>query len=328
MSASGSRDATVAADDGGGPGAPPCPDCGGASIVLHRDLFDTRFGIEKRLDARRCQECGWAFCDPVPSAEELGVLYGEHYNFAGARTGPYDALREAFFGSVAYGLWTKLDSDISFHARRGVGRLLEIGWSEGRNLGFYRRSGFTAEGQEINPVAVSVARSRGYTVHEGDIDSVGPDHAYDVVVLSQVLEHALDPTAMLRQVHRLLAPGGEVWISCPNIDSWAARIFGRYWVNWHIPFHITHFDPRSLARVAEAAGFRVREQSQDTPGLWVALSIIGQFTAHPGKVNTAMRNPAIVIALLGLARGLLFPLLWWANRRGRGDCLKLIAEAR
>lgn len=328
MSQSDARGIAVTSDGEEVPGVPPCPSCGGASVVLHHDLFDTRFGIEKRLDARRCEDCGWAFCDPVPSAEELGVLYGAHYNFSGVRTGRYDALREAFFQSLAYDLWVRLDSDISFHGRRGTGRLLEIGCNEGRNLGFYRRSGFTAEGQEINPVAVSVARSRGYTVHEGDIDSVGPNHAFDVVVLSQVLEHALDPTAMLRQVHRLLAPGGEVWISCPNIDSWAARVFGRYWVNWHVPFHITHFDSRNLARVAEAAGFRVCEQSQDTPGLWVALSIIGRFTAKPGKVNTAMRNAGIVIALLGLARGVFFPFLWWGNRRGHGDCLKLIAEAR
>jgi glycosyltransferase involved in cell wall biosynthesis len=307
---------------------PACPDCAGVTELLYRDLFDTRFGIEQRVNARRCRECGWAFCDPKPSAAELAALYSDHYNFAGARTSRYDAMRDRFFASSLYGLWTRLDSDISFHARRGRGRLLEVGCNEGRNLGFYGRSGFTAEGQEINPVAVEAARSRGFTVHEGDIDAVGPDHAFDVVVLSQVLEHALDPEAMLRQVHRLLAPGGEVWISCPNIDSWSVRLFGRYWINWHVPFHITHFDSSSLKRVAEAAGFVVREESQDTPGLWVALSMIGRLTAKPGRVNRTMRNPAVVIALLGLARGLLFPLLWWGNRQGKGDCLKLIAEAR
>lgn len=306
----------------------PCPDCGGASYLLHAELFDTRFGIDKRVDARRCRECGWAFCDPKPSAAELTALYSDHYNFSGTRTSRYDALRDRFFASPLYRLWTLLDSDISFHGRPGAGRLLEVGCNEGRNLGFYARSGFKAEGQEINPVAAAVARSRGFTVHEGDINAVGPDHVFDVVVLSQVLEHALDPVSMLREVHRLLAPGGEVWVSCPNIDSWSARLFGRFWINWHVPFHITHFDRDSLARVAEAAGFVVREQNQDTPGLWIALSMIGRLTAKPGRVNRTMRNPAVVIALLGLARGLLFPVLWWGNRTGKGDCLKLIAEAR
>lgn len=306
----------------------PCPECGGAMALLHADLFDTRFGIDRRLDARRCVDCGWAMSDPVPSAEELTELYKDHYNFAGAKTGRYDDLRDKFFASPAYGLWTKIDSDISFHTRRGRGRLLEIGCNEGRNLGFYQRSGFTAEGQEINPAAVEVARSRGFTVHEGQIDAVRPDHTFDVVVLSQVLEHALDPVAMLKEAHRLLAPGGEVWVSCPNIESWSARLFGRYWINWHVPFHITHFDCQSLARTAERVGFTVREQSQETPGLWIALTMISRFTSKPGKVNHAMRNPALVIVLLALTRGLLFPFLWWGDRRGTGDCLKLVAEAR
>ena len=44
--------------------------------------------------------------------------------------------------------------------------------------------------------------------------------AYDVAVLSNVLEHALDPAVMLCDVARILKPGGEVWISCPNAASW------------------------------------------------------------------------------------------------------------
>lgn len=308
--------------------AKPCGDCGGPTVLLWANLFDTRFAIGRRLEARRCIACGLARSDPVPSAEELSALYRDHYNFAGANTGRYDSIRRAFFASPAYRLWARLDSDISFHLRRGRGRLLEVGCNEGRNLGFYQRSGFTAEGQEINPNAAEKARSLGFTVHQGEIDDLGPDHVFDVVVLSQVLEHALDPVAMLRQAHRLLAPGGEVWVSCPNIDSWAVEVFGKFWINWHVPFHITHFDRETLGRTARAAGFEVREVSQETPGLWIALSLINRFCAKPGRVNTALRNPGLVIALLALARGVLFPLLWWGNRRGRGDCLKMIAEAR
>ena len=147
-------------------------------------------------------------------------------------------------------------------------------------------------------------------------------------MLSQVLEHALDPVAMLGEAHRLLAPGGEIWVSCPNVDSWAAKLFTKGWVNWHVPFHITHFDTRSLARTVEQAGFEVIEQDQETPGLWIALSALGRFTSKPGQVNGLMRNPALMIALLALIRGGMFPLLWLGNRAGRGDCLRLIARVK
>ena len=137
-----------------------CPDCGGTTHLLAAGLFDTRFGIERRMDVRRCASCGYAVSDPMPSAEELTALYTEHYNFKGVRTGRYDDIRQAFFASPLYSLWARLDSDISFHLRRGSGRLLEIGCNEGRNLTFYRQSGFNAEGQRDQP-----GRRRGGTRH-------------------------------------------------------------------------------------------------------------------------------------------------------------------
>ena len=68
-----------------------------------------------------------------------------------------------------------------------------------------------------------------------------PAERYDVVVLSNVLEHFLDPKAALADIARILRPGGELWISCPNARSWLRALCGRAWINWHVPFHIVHF---------------------------------------------------------------------------------------
>ena len=38
-------------------------------------------------------------------------------------------------------------------------------------------------------------------------------------------------------------------------------------------------------------------------------------------------KPLLVVGLMTAARGLLFPLLWAANRLGRGDCLLAVAQA-
>ena len=73
-----------------------------------------------------------------------------------------------------------------------------------------------------------------------------------MVVLANVLEHAWDPVLMLAEVRRLLRPGGEVWISCPNAASLWRRVFGRAWVNWHVPFHLWHFSPATLQVVLQA----------------------------------------------------------------------------
>ena len=42
-----------------------------------------------------------------------------------------------------------------------------------------------------------------------------PGDRYDCVVCTEVLEHTLQPFAAVREVHRLLKPGGHVFVSCP-----------------------------------------------------------------------------------------------------------------
>ncbi|MEJ0070543.1 MAG: methyltransferase domain-containing protein [Pseudomonadota bacterium] len=140
-----------------------------------------------------------------------------------------------------------------------------------------------------------------------------PAAPYDVAVLSNVLEHALDPAEMLRQVRRILTPDGEVWISCPNAASWLRRLFGRRWINWHAPFHIVHFTDATLSKTLEAGGFDSVARDQATPALWVAHSILAGLTARRGEPTRSLRKPLLVMLLMALARGVMFPLLWLGN---------------
>jgi SAM-dependent methyltransferase len=225
-----------------------------------------------------------------------------------------------------YRLWLAIDGDVSFHARPGQGRLLDIGCNEGRGLAFYRANGFQGEGLELNGVAAAAARAGGFTVYEEPLETFQPAQPYDVIVMSNVLEHFLDIRHALADVRRLLAANGEVWISLPNNRSWLRRRFGRAWINWHVPFHIVHFSPKTLMRALEESGFEIRNLKQVTPALWVAQTIIARLTARPGKVNGALRDPTLVVPLILLARGVLFPWLWLNNRLGFGDCLTVVAR--
>jgi SAM-dependent methyltransferase len=284
-------------------------------------LFDTRFGIQGSFEVRRCLQCGLERLFPLPTPAQLKELYQRFYNFGGERGTVYTKLREWFFSSPLYRLWIRLDEDISFHTRRGSGRLLDIGCNEGRTLKNYARNGFRAEGTELNETAAAVAREAGFAVYTGALDDFTPALPYDVAVLSNVLEHSLDPKAMLRSVRRVLRAEGEVWISCPNRQSWLRSVFGRWWINWHVPFHITHFSPLTLRRLLEESGFRQIEIRQITPALWVASSIVARLFARPGKPTRQLRNPLLIFGLVLGCRVLLFPLFYLGNRAGCGDCL-------
>jgi hypothetical protein len=170
------------------------------------------------------------------------------------------------------------------------------------------------------------ARDAGFNVHTCLLGDYAPASPYDVAVLSNVLEHSLDPRQMLGDVHRILQSGGSVWISCPNSQSWLRKVFGSSWINWHVPFHIFHFTPKTLRKLLADAGFQRVEIRQITPSLWVAQSFIAWCFARKGIKTRQLRNPFLTVLLMLFAKVFLFPALWLGNRLGRGDCLLAVAS--
>ena len=302
-----------------------CLLCGAPLKVALTGLTDNRLGAPGSYEIRRCVHCGFEQTFPVPTLTELTELYETHYNFGGRSDTLYTRLRERFFFSFLYRLWTWLDGDVAFHRWRGTGRLLDIGCNEGLALRLYARNGFRVEGLELNETAAAVAREAGFKVHACLLEEFSPATGYDVAVLANVLEHSLDPRKMLLDVHRVLTAGGQVWISCPNSQSWLRRAFGRSWVNWHVPFHITHFSPSAVRQLLSETGYSRIEIRQLTPAVWVAQSFITHLFAKEGRKTWQLRSPFLTLLFMMIARFVLFPVLWLGNRCGQGDCLLAVA---
>jgi 2-polyprenyl-3-methyl-5-hydroxy-6-metoxy-1,4-benzoquinol methylase len=302
-----------------------CLLCGSGLEVVLTGLTDNRLGSPGSYEIRRCVHCGLEQTFPIPSVPELKELYETYYNFGGEAGTRYTRWRERFLFSFLYRVWTWLDGDGAFHQRRGTGRLLDIGCNEGRGLRLYARNGFQVEGLELNETAAVVARNAGFNVHTCLMGEFNPVNGYDVAVLSNVLEHSLDPQKMLRDAHRILAPCGQVWISCPNSRSWLRKVFGHSWLNWHVPFHIVHFSPKVLRQLLTGTGFVKIELNQITPALWVAQSLLVHLFARKGKKTRQMRNTFLTLFFMLFARCVLFPVLWLGNRLGHGDCLLAVA---
>jgi len=305
-----------------------CLNCKSPAKTCSAPLFDTRFGIATPYAIMRCEKCGLEQTNPLPSSDELKMLYETYYNYGGEvgeAESRYVKLRALFQNSWLWNFWLKIDGDISFHAIHGAGRLLDVGCNEGRGLVRYQSSGYSVEGLELNNKAANVARKKGFAVYTDLIEQFHPATKYDVVVLSNVLEHSFAPAEMLTHVAGILNPGGEVWISCPNSQSWLRTVFGKYWINWHVPFHISHFSPGTLSDVLQTSGFNTVKLKQETPALWVAHSVLASVFSKPGISTRQLRSTMLVAGLMLLIRGLTFPLLWLGNRLGRGDCLLCVA---
>jgi 2-polyprenyl-3-methyl-5-hydroxy-6-metoxy-1,4-benzoquinol methylase len=284
-------------------------------------VTDNRLGTPGEYEIHQCVHCSLEQTFPVLSLEELKHLYETHYNFGGEKGTLYTKSRERFLFSFVYGVWIHIDDDPAFYRRIGKGKLLDVGCNEGRGLRIYAGNGFEAEGLDLNEAAAAVAREAGLTVHTRLLEEFHPAAPYDVVVLSNVMEHTLDPRQILQDVHRILQKGGQVWISCPNGKSWLRKVFGKSWINWHVPFHTFHFSSKVLRGLLAETGYTGVEIRTVTPAPWVAQSMIIYLFARKGEKTRQLRNPFLVALFMLIARFLIFPLLWLGNRRGRGDCL-------
>jgi len=142
---------------------------------------------------------------------------------------------------------------------RSTNRLLEVGCGQGLMLAHARDTGWEACGLDVLPEVVRFARdARGLDVRCGELAGAGfARESFDVVYMSEVIEHIVDPVALMRDVHDVLRPGGVAILKTGNARSWAARLRGRSWAYYRFGghLHIRFYGPASARALARAAGF-------------------------------------------------------------------------
>jgi SAM-dependent methyltransferase len=142
---------------------------------------------------------------------------------------------------------------------RSVPALCDVGCGSGQAMSQFRQAGYDAVGIEPDPAARSLAHQFG-EVLEGTAEALPANVAgmqFDVVLLSHVLEHCIDPAAALRNVKQLLAPCGTAVIEVPNNAALALEVYGPGWFFADIPRHLQFFTESSLRRALDVAGMRV-----------------------------------------------------------------------
>ena len=149
-------------------------------------------------------------------------------------------------------------------------RVLDVGCGFGESLGYHLARGCDAHGVEADANILRVGERYGLQVRHGLFDPKDyPAASFDVVTLDQVIEHLADPIQVLRGIHQVLKPNGQLIVSTPNAGGWGARLFGKRWIHWHAPYHLQFFSRASMARAADAAGFVLERRVTVTPAEWL-----------------------------------------------------------
>jgi len=227
----------------------PCPCCG--SGRWRPFLPCDGFGFVK------CRECGVVYQNPRPVFDDLRRRYGADY-FS------YELENEKnFFGLMKLGL-----ADVRFADRTsgfgGPGKpprtFLDIGCATGMLIESMKGAGWEVRGVDLCRESAEYGRQhRGVDIFAGTLEEARiPDGTFGAVHFSHLIEHVPDPRSFLREVRRVLAPGGYAAITTPNVDGFQARLFGKAWRS-AIADHLVLFSKRTLARLATEEGFGIRQ---------------------------------------------------------------------
>jgi 2-polyprenyl-3-methyl-5-hydroxy-6-metoxy-1,4-benzoquinol methylase len=174
-------------------------------------------------------------------------------------------------------------------------RVLDVGCDTGYLGEALSAFGNETSGFEVNEETAEQARKRLSRVEVGDlettdlVDVFGPG-SFDVVVFGDVLEHLRDPLPVLRQSRNLLAAGGSVVISTPNVahgDVRLALLSGRFDYNQLGILDVTHtrfFTKQSLVDFLHDGGFVLAELQRTRAELF----------STEIKVNEGDYDPALV----------------------------------
>jgi SAM-dependent methyltransferase len=139
---------------------------------------------------------------------------------------------------------------------------LEIGTGTGGMLHALLARGLRVRGVEINPSLIAESRKWFGELPVQPVSGVAlpfPDAAFDLVLSFDVFEHIRDSDAHLREVSRVLRPGGRYLVQTPS--KWSNTIFETIrwrslsrWRDDHCALHT----PAQLRRRLETHGFAVR----------------------------------------------------------------------
>lgn len=262
-----------------------CPLCAEASDILFADNSG-------RESIRRCSACGVAFRNEPPSATSAPREASD----------VEEVVEDVLEAAPALGRFEPLIASLGHRLRRArarrlargivAGRALDVGCGRGRTLRALMEAGWTVVGVEIDPASAAEARARGLTVHEGALeDQRFDDASFDLVTLFRVLEEMPRPHETLREIHRILRPGGRLIVSVPNFGKLQEHLFGKEWLHVKEKRERYFFDERSLHRLLETTGFAPQDERhfslEDSPLTWLQSA-----------ENLALRNHNLLYRML------------------------------
>lgn len=270
-----------------------------------------RSGAGAKTRIVKCRSCGLIFPNPMPYPA------GEDRRYTNVSGYFEDVMAVEAEAQRRHGEALARQAEERLGRR---GRFLDVGCGRGEVVRAAQERGWQAEGCDLSAEFVRYAREvNGVEAHAATLEQMRyPTASFDAVTLVEVIEHLYEPAETVRELSRVVRPGGLVYLSTPNEESvyqslgnlyYKAR--GRDWVvnlcpTWNL-YHVQGFSPRSLRYLLERNDFEI-EELVVYPGTLAVPRVGGLW----GQVE---RAGARVIEHLANALGRSPYMYVWARRR-------------
>jgi 2-polyprenyl-3-methyl-5-hydroxy-6-metoxy-1,4-benzoquinol methylase len=212
-----------------------------------------------------CGSCGTGFLNPRPTLEQLRRVY----QFSGHGLKQAVSLEQVLRMEKEYPNSTvdaKRLVGVAVHRMGGVrnGRALDVGCGYGFYSAAAIQAGFTVTA--VNPGRWEndvFEQLNGFRPVEKYIQEITTEAQYDLIIMSQVLEHIPDLEEVLPRIRQWLAPQGMLALAVPNFDWVLVKLLrererGCLWV----PEHVNYFTRQGVSRLLERFGFSILDYRQ------------------------------------------------------------------
>ncbi|MBU1131461.1 class I SAM-dependent methyltransferase [Patescibacteria group bacterium] len=205
------------------------------------------------FDFVRCNKCGHIYVNPQLSEESITA----HYNDNSKTT----KLCQNYLSSKkSMELRSKLYKDFFSKLKEGIpgGNILDIGCSMGQFLKMGKDLGYEVLGLELNEEAAQRAKKKfGVPVERKLLEECSfDDNSFDIISMFGVIEHLPNPVEVIKDVYRILKPGGAFIGLCPNVNSLVCMVLHQSSRTFDGRMHLSYFSNQTIRYLFTKVGFQ------------------------------------------------------------------------
>ncbi len=229
-----------------------CPICGAENyelLIKSKDYLVLK-GESNDFSVYFCRDCRNGFSFPFMTNDELSKYYPEDYNCFRRHKGLAGVIQRI-----------KSQNDVRIikkHLKNSGKEVFEIGSGSGFFLSLLAEKGIKVTGMEPSAAGVKYAKENfGIDLENCFFEDFVSNDKYDMIIAFHVLEHFNDPVSAINKMRTHLKDGGYLYLKIPRLDSWASRLYGKFWHGYDLPRHRVHFSKTGLKDLLKREGFEI-----------------------------------------------------------------------